>query len=134
MADATGKAVSEQQSSEAESPARWERNRALIAHLSPLIGVVAFAIPGFIGPMLVYRVFSGNSAFVASQAKEALNFQVTLVAMFAICVALSVSSCGILLPSLLLPAILQFVFCFVAANRLRTYRPYRYPFKFIFVP
>ena len=53
-------------------PSSNERTMALLAHLLPLLGF------GFIAPLVIYLVKKDDSDFVADQAREALNFQITL--------------------------------------------------------
>lgn len=59
-------------------PREEERRWARLAHLS---GVFLFLVPlcSFLGPLGVWRMHRGGSAFVVSQAKEAFNFHLCFV-------------------------------------------------------
>ncbi len=46
----------------------------MLAHFSPLL-------IGFIGPLVIWLIKKDESAFVADQAKEALNFSITVILM-----------------------------------------------------
>lgn len=49
-----------------------ERTWAMLAHLSPLL-------LGFLGPLIIWLVKKDESPFVATHAKEALNFSLTMM-------------------------------------------------------
>lgn len=93
-----------------------ERTWALLAHLSGIVLCI-------IAPLVVWLVFKERSRFVDAEAKEALNFQITLV----------IAS----IPALVLAIILPFlpflvfaagvVFMILAAVETSKGRPYRYP-------
>lgn len=51
---------------------RW----AAAAHLSMLVGLVG--IPGLLGPLVIWLIKKGESDFFDAQAKEALNFGLSL--------------------------------------------------------
>ena len=106
-----------------------DRNLALIAHLSGAAGIVAGGLIGFVGPLIIYLMSKDRSPYVGDQAKEALNFQITLLLMGMVCGLLAVVSCGTLFLLLFLPAILQVIFAIVAALAVREGEPYRYPFN-----
>lgn len=106
---------------------------AIAAHLSGIAGVPTLGLLGFVGPLLIYGAVEGSYPFAGSQAREALNFQITVVCLFAGCVASAAMSCGVLLPLLVLPAAVQLVLAVVAAIVVRKGRPYRYPFNLRFL-
>jgi len=106
-----------------------DRNLALLAHLSGCAGVVMGGFVGFIGPLVVYLIYKDKSAFVESQAKEALNFQITLFIVGVVCIAVFFASCGTLFPLLFVPSVLQVVFGIIAAVAVRDGQPYHYPFN-----
>jgi uncharacterized Tic20 family protein len=49
----------------------------MLAHLSPLLA--SFAGLPFLGPLLVMVIYKDKSEFVTKQAKEALNFELTML-------------------------------------------------------
>ena len=61
--------------------------------------------------------------------KEALNFQITLLLIGVVCVALTVLSCWILFPLLFVCPLLQIIYGIIAALAVRDGKYYRYPFN-----
>jgi uncharacterized protein len=94
-----------------------ERNWAMAAHLCGLLwlaggtgllfipfgGLVLFTV---LGPLIIWRTKGETMPFVASQAKEALNFQITV----------------------LLLGLLNLILVIVAAIQVSSGKAYRYPF------
>jgi uncharacterized Tic20 family protein len=67
-----------------------DRNLAVLAHA----GGIVF---GFIPALIIYLMKKDESAFVASCAKEALNFQITIAIAFFVCLVLVFVLIGALL-------------------------------------
>ena len=111
-------------------PDRDERNWGLIAHLSALSG---FIIPfgSIVGPLVVYLTKRDESAFVEDQAREALNFQITIM-LASIVAAISMIA---LIGFVLLPAVLVWwlVGTILGGVRASNGERYRYPFTIRFV-
>ena len=64
-----------------------QRQWAMFAHLSALVGGVitggwAFSVGCFIGPLIIWMIKKDTMPFVDDQAKEALNFNLTVAAIF----------------------------------------------------
>ena len=112
------------------SPTNEERNLAIIAHLSGCIGIVAGGFVGFVGPLVIYLLKKDSSPYVETQAKEALNFQITIFLVALACSALVAVICLILWPLIFAPMLLQLVFGIIAAQAVRDGSNYRYPFNF----
>lgn len=104
-----------------------ERNWALIAHLSSLSTFIG--IPGFIGPLVVWLMKKDELPFASAQAKEALNFQISLLIYVLICIALVFTIVGVLLalPALIGLGLLEIVCAILASIRASEGKPYRYP-------
>jgi uncharacterized protein len=102
-----------------------DRTMALLAHLGGLV-------LSFIPALVIWLVKKDTSPFVAAQAKEALNFQITLF------IALGVSAILIfaVVGCFLLPAvqICGIVFCIIAAVKAGKGENYRYPFALRLIP
>lgn len=109
-------------------PDKDERQFAMFAHMSAIAAslVTGFAL-GFIGPLVIWMVKKDESEFVADQAKEALNFQLTLLIVVVLCWAGVIASCGILffLPGL--PFVLQLIFGIIGGMKANEGERYRYP-------
>lgn len=106
-------------------PTQDERTMALVAHLSALSG---FVVPfgNIAGPLVVWLVKRDESAFVADQAKEALNFQITMTLAVIVSVVLVFLLIGI--PLLIVLGLAALVLPIVGGIRANEGRRYRYPF------
>ncbi len=62
-----------------ESASSDERNRAMLAHLLGMLGLVDMFILGLIGTLAVYLTGRNDSEYVADHAREAVNFQLSLL-------------------------------------------------------
>ena len=63
-------------------PPRDEKLWATFCHLGALLGL------GFLAPLVIFLIQRDQSPFVASHAKEALNFQITYLIIIAACIFL----------------------------------------------
>ena len=93
------------------------RTFAILAHVSGLL-------TSWLGPLVLYLIKKSdpNEAFAASNAKEALNFQIT---MFMILVGMMVTVVGIFL--IFIPMIYNLVCCIMAAVKASNGQAWRYP-------
>ncbi|KAG1271108.1 hypothetical protein G6F65_012632 [Rhizopus arrhizus] len=94
---------------------------ALAAHL---LGIFTW----FIGPLIIWLINKDDAgkAFVTDQAKEALNFQITITIAMLICIVLTIVIIGGILAPIV--GILNLVFCIIAAVKANNGEAYRYPF------
>lgn len=106
-------------------PSSNERTMALLAHLLPLLGF------GFIAPLVIYLVKKDDSDFVADQAREALNFQITLFIGFIASVVLMFVLIGFL--TIMALGIAALVLGIVAAIKSNDGEWYRYPLNIRFI-
>lgn len=102
-----------------------ESNWGMFAHLSALVG---FVIPfgSLVGPLIIWLTKGKESAYVGEQAKEALNFQVTMLIVFLVCFVLSFIVIGLLLMGI--AAIADLVFVILATLTASKGQMYRYPY------
>jgi uncharacterized Tic20 family protein len=56
-----------------------ERTWGMLSHLSALVGYFVIPFGSIIAPLVIWLVKKDQSQFVGDQAKEALNFQISLV-------------------------------------------------------
>ena len=98
-----------------------QRTMALVAHL---LGIFTW----FIGPLIIWMINKDDSSkgFVIDQAKDALNFQITITIAMLICIVLMIVIIGGLLAPLV--GLLNLVFCIIAAVKANNGEYYRYPF------
>lgn len=93
-------------------PEAEERTMALLAHLSVFVLAV-------IGPVIVMLI-KKDSRFVEGHAKEAINFQLTML-------IISLVTCGI---GLIVCLPMLWIFSIIAALEANKGLLYRYPFSF----
>jgi len=111
----------------ATAPTEGERTWGMLAHLSALAGVVVPMVGLVLGPLVVWLSRRDQSQFVAEHAREALNFNITVVLAAIVCTALMVVFVGFILGSALFIAWL--VLTLIAAIRASEGELYRYPFS-----
>jgi uncharacterized Tic20 family protein len=107
------------------SPSVEERNWAVLAHLSALLGLVVWAAGILLGPLIVWLVKRDTLPFVNDQAREALNFQITVFLAGIVCTALIFVLIGI--PLLVALGLFDLVFVIIAAVKANEGVAYRYP-------
>jgi hypothetical protein len=96
-----------------------DKNIALLTHL----GGIFFS---FLPALIVWLLKKDQSPFLADQAKEALNFQITVIIGIAIGIVLTVILIGVLI--IWGVAIANLILCIVAAVKASSGEQYRYPF------
>ena len=102
-------------------PTSDEKTMAILAH------VLTF-VCSFIAPLIIYLIKKDESQYVASQAKESLNFQLTLIIFV---IALCITVIGILLVWPL--CIVGYIFVIIATIKASEGKLYRYPVNFRFI-
>lgn len=112
------------ETSNSGTPSKDECTWGLIAHLSSLAG---YFIPfgNVIGPLVVWIVKKDESAFIADQSKEAMNFQITVMLAIMVCIPLMFVCIGI--PMAIAVGIADLVFTIIAAIKANDGVMYRYP-------
>jgi uncharacterized protein len=106
-------------STELTVPTSDEKNIATVTHLG---GTVFSFIPG----LLVWILKKDDSTYIADQAKEALNFQITVLIAQFIAGVLAIILIGFLFMGIIW--LLNVVFCIIAAMSSSKGETYRYPF------
>jgi uncharacterized protein len=109
------------------APTEQERTWGMLAHLSALAGLVMPLIGIVLGPLIVWLARRDDSPFVASHAKEALNFNISVLIGAVVCTLLMLVFVGILLGTALFIAWL--VMTLIAAIKASEGELYRYPFS-----
>ncbi|MGH8268777.1 MAG: DUF4870 domain-containing protein [Steroidobacteraceae bacterium] len=74
-----------------------QRNMAMFAHLSAFAGLIFPAGGNVIAPLIVWLTQREKSAFVADQALEALNFNLTVLLAEIVCGFLFIVGIGVIL-------------------------------------
>jgi uncharacterized Tic20 family protein len=114
-----------------------ERNWAMAAHLCGLLWLLGG--PGLIflpfgslvlftilGPLIIWRTKGQTMPFVAEQAKESLNFQITVFLLGLLSAVLAFVLIGFVLLWLL--GVANLILVIIAAIQVSGGKPYRYPF------
>jgi len=101
-----------------------ERLWSTLAHAG---GIVA----SFVAPLVIWLVFKERSRFVNDQAKEALNFQITLIIGYVVSMILTIIVIGAFL--MLIVWVLAIVFGIMGALAANKGQPYRYPVAIRFI-
>ncbi|NUS38241.1 MAG: DUF4870 domain-containing protein [Lysobacter sp.] len=107
---------------EAAMPATQEdRTLAMLTHLSGII-------LSFIVPLIIWLTNKdkADKAFLNDQAREALNFQITMAIAWVVASILSTLLIGFLLFPVIL--IVNLIFCILAGLKANEGVAYRYPF------
>ncbi|MFL6592503.1 MAG: DUF4870 domain-containing protein [Luteimonas sp.] len=108
----------------------------MFAHLSALAGGIitagwAGSIGCFIGPLVIWLMKKDTMPFVGDQAKEALNFNITVAIIFFALFVLTLVTLGIgallTVPLMILVGIAWLVFTIIAAMKANNGERYRYP-------
>ena len=109
-----------------------ERTWALIGHLSAFTFFVTGGIGCIIGPLVVWLIKRDSLPFAADQAKEALNFNITvaLAGLVLLIFTIVTFGIGVLLawPLAVALFIAWVIFTIIAAVKANEGVSYRYPF------
>jgi len=114
-----------------------ERGWAMATHLCGLLWVLGsgglifppfggLALFTILGPLIILSAKGQSMPFAASQARESLNFQITVWLLGLVFALLTVVLIGFLLLWIL--GVVNLVFVIIAAIRVSDGTPYRYPF------
>src|ERR1051326_97240 len=102
-----------------EPPRGNDKIWSMLSHLSALFGV------GFILPLVVYLAMRKESEYVACNAREALNFHISLLIYGLCCIPLIFIVVGI--PLLIMLGLGSLVFAIIGAVKASDGQCYRYP-------
>jgi uncharacterized Tic20 family protein len=105
------------------TPTSDEKTMAILSHILCIVA-------GFIPPLVIYLV-KKESPYVTAHAKEALNFQLTMLIGVIVSVILMIVLIGFLLLWLL--GIANLVLIIIATIRASENKLYRYPFSIRFI-
>jgi uncharacterized Tic20 family protein len=114
-----------------------ERNWAMAAHLCGLLwlvggtGLIFVPFGGLVlftmlGPLIIWRTKGQTMPFVAEQAKESLNFQITVFLLALLFAALIFVLIGFVFLWIL--GVANLILVIIAAIQVSDGKPYRYPF------
>ena len=114
------------------TPSAEERQWGLFGHLSSLAGLFTGGIGNIVGPLIIWLIKKDTMPFAADQAKEALNFNITLLIIGVILILITIFTFGIGIivtaPLGFLLAVAWLVLTIMAAMKANEGVAYRYPF------
>jgi uncharacterized protein len=102
-----------------------QRQWGLFAHLSALSGLL-IPLGSILGPLIIWQVKKDEMPFATDQAKEALNFNITVTIAAVVAALLTLILIGFLLLPLI--GIAWVVFTILGALKANNGEAYRYPF------
>jgi len=114
-----------------------QRQWAMFAHLSAIAGAILTSGIGgwgtFLGPLIIWLVKKDTMPFVEDQAKEALNYNITVAIVFVALWVLVFVTLGIgfllAIPAWVIIGVAWLVFTIIAAIKANDGVAYRYPFS-----
>lgn len=110
-----------------EPVSKEERTWAMVAHLSTLLGYLLIPFANVIAPLVIWLIKKDTMPFAADQAKESLNFQITVTIALIVGAILIVFCVGWFL---VVPAALAgIIYAVIAAIKANDGIRYRYPFS-----
>lgn len=110
---------------EIEHSGAEERNWAMIGHLSSLSGLIV-PLGNIIGPLIVWLVKKDTMPFAGEQAREALNFNITMTIAMVVSGILMLVLIGFLLVAIV--GLAWLVLTIMAAVAASKGESFRYPF------
>lgn len=108
-----------------------ERNWGMLAHILALSGYLFIPFGNVIAPLVIYLMKKDQSPFVADQARESLNFQISMTIYMIVAGILIIVLVGILLLGALYLA--GIVLTILASLKASNGVAYRYPLTLRFV-
>jgi len=105
------------------TPTSDERTLGILSHILAIVPGI-----GIFGPLVIWLVKKDESQFVSENAKESLNFQLTMIIAVIISCILIVVLIGIFLIWIL--GILNLILVIIATIKASENKIYRYPFNF----
>ncbi len=112
-----------------------ERTWAMLCHLLPLILIFSTFYLSFLAPLIILLVKGKESALVDDQAKESLNFHISLMIYGVILFLVAITIIGLIIavPAAIALIIFQIVAMIVASIRANYGEYYRYPLCIRFI-
>lgn len=107
-----------------QSARKW----AMACHLIALVGLIGNGIGFLLGPLIVWLVKKDEHPFIDEQGKEAVNFQITMLAAAIVSGLLVLVLIGVVL--LIVVGLAMVIFPIIGAVRANGGEHYRYPISF----
>ena len=114
-----------------QAVSRDDRTWAMLSHLSALVGYSIVPFGNVVAPLIIWLIRKDQSWFVDDQAKEAINFQISMVIYALISIPLVLLLIGIVL--LIFLYVFGIVMVIIAAIKANDGVQYRYPVTIRFI-
>ena len=115
----------EEQPQQIESqPTKDERTWAMLSHFSALCMFI-FPFGNILAPLIIWLIKKDEMPFVEDQAKEVLNFQISMTIYFIGSIILIIVLIGI--PILIVLGIFNVIITIIAGIKANDGKSYRYP-------
>ena len=108
-----------------------ERTWAMFAHLSSFLGWIGIPLANIIAPLVIWQMKKEEMPFASQQAKECLNFQISMTIYALVCAVLCLIMIGLL--GLLALLVIEVVYTIIAAIKANEGVAYRYPLTIRFI-
>lgn len=108
-----------------------ERTWSLFTHLSPLLSYLGIPFVNIIAPLIIWQIKKDEMPFVAANAKECLNFQISVTIYAIVCVLMIFAFVGI--PFLIIFGIVALILAIFAAIKANDGEVYKYPITIRFL-
>ncbi len=110
---------------------RNEQTYAILAHASAAAGMIGVPLGDLVGPLIIYFIYGKVSPFVEANARESVNFQISLMIYMAVSLVLMFVVIGFLLAGAV--AIFGIVQVIIASMKARDGYLYHYPLCIRFI-
>ena len=109
-----------------------ERQWGMFGHLASLSGLFTGGICNILGPLIIWMIKKDTMPFAADQAREALNFNITLLLVGVVLFVITLVTFGLgailTMPLGILIGLAWLVLTVIAAMKANEGIAYRYPF------
>ncbi len=102
-----------------------ERKWGVAAHLAAFLGVLGIPFANILGPFAVWLLMKEDSDWVEEQARESMNFQISMTIYTIVAGIMIIILIGFVLVPLLILA--NFVLVIIASVKASDRESYRYP-------
>ncbi len=123
--------VSENEMKYTIEPSKEEKDWAMFTHLSTFLAFLGIPLANIIAPVIMWQLKKDTMPFAVSQAKECINFQISLMIYAIVSLVLTLIFIGFL--GLLITFGLSIVFTIIAALKANEGVNYKYPLTIRFI-
>ena len=108
-----------------------EKNWAVAIHLASFAGYIGIPFGHILGPLILWLVKKDSSPFLDEVGKETVNYNISIILWFILCIPLCFILIGI--PMLIGLAIMDIIVTIMAAVAASNGQQYKYPLTIRFI-